>query len=277
VRTNHYTTREMQRLEAAPHPWRANSCARFQRLTELLSGRRGRVAVEDLPVLLSDCVDPFEQRKRVTGNIVAEANNVQSIVISPDDDALWLASGDYPVCHSDCFHGFRISALLDGDADRYEMDDLRGARQLSDVERAALHEYEQAWSEHMDHLDNSKAVFHLQRAAELLPDEPIFPRMAGLLLLKQYKCTLALPLLVRNTQYDYRDPLMRAESHVWVGRCLDLLGRHGEALSHYDIAARLDAPPVSTAAARHRSKPFRAYQLFSVSPELIVATALAKY
>jgi hypothetical protein len=111
----------------------------------------------------------------------------------------------------------------------------------------------------------------------LLPGEVIFPRMAGLILLKERKYELALPLLVRNTEYNYRDPLMRAESHVWVGRCLDLLDRRAEALTHYDTAAKLDAPPVSTAARRHFTKPFRRKDLFYVAPEFIVATALAKY
>jgi hypothetical protein len=70
---------------------------------------------------------------------------------------------------------------------------------------------------------------------------------------------------------------MRAESHVWAGRCLDLMGRRAQAIAQYEAAARLDAPPVSTAAARHRKKPFRRKDLFYVAPEFIVATGLAKY
>lgn len=277
VRTNHYTTPEMQRLEAGPHSFRQHSYGRFQRLTELLEEKRGNLTVEDGPVLLSDCIEPFEQRKRITGNIVAAANNVQSMVISPGDDALWMAHGDYPVCLNNVFHGFRLSALLDADESRYDMEDLPGANPLDETERAALQEYEEAWSAYMDQLNTSRAVFHLLRGAELLPCEPIFPRMAGLLLLKEKKYTRALPLLMKNTEYDYRDPLMRAESHVWVGRCLDLLGRRPEALEQYDIAAKLDAPPVSSAALRHKEKSFRAIHLFNVSPELIVGTALAKF
>lgn len=277
VRTNHYITDPMKRLEVAPYPWRANSYGRFQRLTELLSEKRGLLTAEDVPSLLSDCIDPYEQRKRVTGRIVAGVNNVQSIAISPDDDALWIANGDYPVCHSERFYGFRISALLGGDVDRYAVDDLPGAHQLDDTERAALLEYENAWSEYADRLDSGRAIFHLLRAAELLPEEVIFPRMAGILLLKERKYEQALPLLMRNTEYDYRDTLMRAESHVWLGRCLDLLGRRAEAIAQYDIAEKLDAPPVSGAAGRSRAKPFRRRDLSGVSPEFIVATAMAKY
>jgi len=277
VRTNHYTTGEMQRFEVTPHPWRANSYARFQRLTEFLNEKRGALTAEDVPLILSDCLDPFERRKRVTGSILAAANNVQSIVMSPDDDALWLANGDYPVCHSERFLGFRLSALLAGDAARYEIGDLPGARQLSETEQAALLQYEQAWSAYFDHFDNSRAVLHLRRAAELLPGEVIFPRMAGIILFKEEKHELALPLLLRNTEYDYQDPLMRAEAHVWAGRCLDLMRRRAEAMTQYKAAAALDAPPVSTAARRHCEKPFQRKDLRHVAPEFIVATGLAKY
>ena len=277
VRTNHYTTGEMKRFEVTPHAWRANSYARFQRLTELLNEKRGALTAADVPLILSDCLDPFERRRRVTGSILAGTNNVQSIVLSPDDDALWLANGDYPVCHSERFLGFRLSALLAGDAVRYEIADLPGARQLSETEQAALVQYEQAWSAHFDHFDNSRAVFHLRRAAESLPGEAIFPRMAGIILLKEGKYELALPLLLRNTEYDYQDPLMRGEAHVWAGRCLDLLRRRAEAITQYKAAAALDAPPVSTAARRHCEKPFQRKDLRHVAPEFIVATGLAKY
>jgi len=101
--------------------------------------------------------------------------------------------------------------------------------------------------------------------------------MAGLLLLKEKHYARALPLLLQNTAYDYRDPVMRAEAHVWAGRCLDLLGRRDEALKQYDTAVVLEAPPVSNAARRHKDKPFKAWQLLNISPEFIVGTALAKF
>lgn len=277
VRANHYTTPDMQSREAGPHPWRENSYGRFDRLTEILSEKRGTLSLEDMPAILSDAVDPFEQRKRVVGSIVACINNAQSIIMSPDDDGLYMNHGDYPVCHGKTYNGFRISALLEGDEEAYAMDDLPGVQQFNEDERAALYEYEQAWTAYMDNLDSSKTIFHLLRGAELLPEEVAFPRMAGMLLLKEKKYERALPLLVRNTEYEYRNTLMHAEAHLWLGRCLDLLGRRQEALEQYDVAVKLDAPPVSTAAARHKDKLFKAYQLFNVSPELIVGTVLAKY
>lgn len=277
VHTNHYITEKMKQVEVAPYPWQANSYARFERLAILLEELRGKLTPGDAPLLLSDCIDPFEERKRVTGHIVAGANNVQSLVLSPDDDALWLANADYPVCHSDRFHGFRISALLDGDTERYEINDLPGAHQLTETERAAVLEYEEAWTEYFDHMDSSRAVFHLLRATELLPDEPIFPRMAGLLLLKQKQCERALPLLRRNAEFAHRAPLTRAEAHLWLGRCLDLLGKRDEAVVQYERAAQINVSPVSAGARRHLEKPYRSRDLHGILLEFIVGTAISKY
>jgi tetratricopeptide (TPR) repeat protein len=277
VQTNHYLTAAMQKLLVVPYPWQRNSHGRRKRLLDLLTAKHGKLTAADAPALLSDCWDVYEDRKRVTGNIVAGINNAQSLAMSPDEDALWLANADYPVCHSERFAGFRLSALLTGRADRYEIQDLPGGAQLGGVEREALQEYAEAWSAHVDQLNDARAVFHLRRAAALAPDETIFPRMAGILLLKQKRFRQALPLLLRNTEYDYKDSLMKAEAHVWVGRCLDLLEQRAEALEHYRKAAALAVTPVSNAAQRHLKKPFKPGQLFDVSPEFICGTAVAKY
>jgi len=277
VRTNHYTTEPMRKLEVAPHVWQQNSRGRFQRVTELLAEKHGRLSPTDVPRILSDCIDPFEGCKRVAGSVVAGCNNSQSLVISPDDDAIWIGNADFPVCHSKTFAGFRISALLGGDRENYELEDLAGAGQLDETETEALKEYEDAWSNYNDNLNADQAVYHLRRAAALLPEEVIFPRMAGVLLLKEKKYAQALPLLIKNTEYPYKNDIMRAEAHVWAGRCLDLLKRHSEAVPHYEIAASLDAKTISAAAKRHINSPFKARQLFDVTPEFICGTGLAKY
>jgi tetratricopeptide (TPR) repeat protein len=230
-----------------------------------------------VPAILSDCKDTWEDRTRVTGNILACANTTQSLVMSPDDDTLWLAKADHPVSHADSYAGFRISALLNADRDNYVCAPIAGGSTLDATQREALHEYEEAWSEHFDNDNNDKAIFHLRRAAALLPEETIFPRMAGILLLQQHRYDQALPLLIKNTEYEYKDALMRAEAHMWVARCLDLLARRTEALAQYQKVIDLNAAPLSAAARRHLSKPFRKLGLIDVSPEFICGTALAKY
>jgi hypothetical protein len=70
---------------------------------------------------------------------------------------------------------------------------------------------------------------------------------------------------------------MQAEAQIWVGRCLDLMNRHADAVPYYERAGKIDATPVSDAARRHIHAPFTKKGLAHVEPEFIVATALAKY
>ncbi|HNZ49267.1 MAG TPA: C45 family autoproteolytic acyltransferase/hydrolase [Candidatus Hydrogenedentes bacterium] len=277
VRTNHYVTADMQRLQRGPVAFMRHTQARFQRITALIEEKYGTLRVEDGPSILSDCIDPYEDRKRLAGNLVAATNNVQSIVFSPDDDTLWLAHGDFPVCLNDRYCGFSMSALLQGDEGNYEKEDLPGGSPLTGEERRGLYEFLQAWSAHLDNLDNSRAVQHLLRAAEIVPGEPVFPRLAGLILLKEKKYARALPLLLKNAEYPYRDALAHAESLLWVGRCLDLMGRRDEALDYYRQSSALNAQPVCAAAERNMNTAFKAHQMWSVTPEFVIGAALAKY
>lgn len=277
VRTNHYTTPAMQAVEVAPHPWQRNSRGRFRRIHEMLAAQRGELAVDGLPALLADCRDPWEGCDRVTGNILACINTTQSLVLSPEDETLWLASGDHPVAHAEHYTGFNLPALFAGERGAYLREPLPGGSRLAAPKRAALHEYAEAWSEYFDRLDTGRAVFHLRRAAAQLPGEPIFPRMAGLLLMKQRQYTQALPLLRKSAEYPYADALMRAEARLWLARCLDLARKRPEALSEYRAAAAERAQPVSAAAQRHLTHPFTPLQLLEVAPEFIVGTAIARY
>ncbi len=277
VHTNHYISKEMKKYEVAPYCWRMHSESRHARIHELVEQMRGSLAPADVPRIMSDCVDYFEGKRRIAGNIVGATNNSQSVVFSPDDDSMWIANGDFPVCMSDIFHGFRISALFDADRDNYEIADIPGAGQLDDTERAAQRHYQEAWVAHFDNFRDDLAVFHLRRASELVPDEPVYSRLVGFIMMKQGQYEQALPFFVNNAQYDYKVQIMKAESELWLGRCLDLAGQRGKAVDHYRVAAQLDAQPVSAAAGKNINSPFRASQLKDVAPEFVVGTVLAKY
>jgi tetratricopeptide (TPR) repeat protein len=278
VRANHYITDAMKKYEVAPHPWVLHSTARYKRINHLLNEKHGALAPEDIPRILSDRVDPWEGGpERVAGNIVSATNNAQSVAYSPDDDALWLANGTFPVCRSEKFEGFRISALFARDRANYDIPDLPGAPALGADEKIAEYNYQQAWQAHQDNHDDDRALFHLLQAAEALPQEPVFPRLAGITHMKHKRFAQAIPLLERNVELTRGTPLMRAEAHVWLARCLDLAGDHAAAVPHYRAAVELDAPPVSAAARRHIDYPCTTKVLADVSPEYTVGTAVVKY
>ena len=277
VRTNHYLTPRMKAWEVVPLQFKLNTEGRYNRIQQLIAEKYGHLTPEDIPGVLADRTDFREDRKCLGGNIVCATNNAYSAVFSPEDDALWVARGPFPVCAAEVFTGFRISALFDGDRDGYAIDDLKGGADYTPEELAALMLYEDAWEAHFDNLRDDKAIFYLRRAMALAPHEPIIPKMAGFLLLRGKKFTQALPFFEKNAAYAGHSDLMRAESLIWLGRCLDLAGRRKDALVFYAQCAGLQAPPISDAAHRHLERPYRARELSKISPEFIVGSVFAKY
>jgi len=117
-------------------------------------------------------------------------------------------------------------------------------------------------------LNDSRAVFRLRSAAVLLPEELVFPCMAGIILLKERKYERALSPPLRNAAYEYRVPLIRTESRVRVECCLDLVGRR---------VKRLPVTRRPQELRRCLSRRFEARQLLYAAPECILGAALAKY
>jgi hypothetical protein len=276
IRTNHYLTGEMKAVEVAPSAWSRHSNSRFMRLDQLIRDNYGSITPGLTVSFMSDTLDINEGRKRIVGDLIPASNNAMSVVLSPDDDAIHIAHGDYPVCHSDVFRGFRLSALFKGDAE-VSMPDLDGGHQLNGDEKAALFHFEEAWSEYLDRGDSDRAVFHLRRAAEILPDEPIFHRLAGLILLKHGNFNAALIHLEVNAAPDYRCEKVRAESLLWGGRANDLVGNRERALDYYRKALEVDDPEMSPAAARGLKKPYSKSSLINVDLEFITGTPIVKY
>ena len=277
VRTNHYTSERMKSLEVAPYPYLLHSISRFNRLHILLEEKRGNLKPSDVPALLADNIDYYENRQRLAGYILRACNNVTSIAFSPDEDALWIGNEPVPVCTSEKFMGFRVSALFNGERERYEIADMDGAGNITASEREAQKHFQAAWAAYFDYDKNNLAIQHLRRAEECIPEEPVFPRLAGFLLMKEKKFAQALPFMERNAAYDYKHDIMKAEALLWFGRCLDLAGMRNEALEKYRQASEINVSPLSDAAKKHVHRPFKRKGLAKVSLEFMIGTVLAKY
>ncbi len=276
VRTNNHVTEEMKKIQVAPTAWWRHSSARYMRLNELIKERYGRITKSDAVEFMSDCIDPRERRKRIVGDIVAAVNNAMSVVVASDDDTIYIANGRFPVCHADTFAGFKLSALFSGASD-IASDDLPGGRKLTPTEKIALWHYEEASTEYMDRFDPSRAVYHLRRAAEVVPDEPIFDRLAGLFLMKMGRPQDALPHMHKNADYKYEDTRNRAESLLWLARCLDLAGKREQAVQTYKLSADAGDPEITKAAQSGVAGPFNLKHAKHIDIEFIIGNPIAKY
>jgi hypothetical protein len=277
IRTNHHLTDKMKEIQVAPTAWYRHSSARYMRIEELLREKYGKLTLNDAVGIMSDTIDPREKRKSLVGDIVAAMNNAMSIVLSPDDDAIFISNGLFPVCHGDTYIGFRLSAMFSGKGEVAAAEDLPGSGKLNDIEKEAVLHYEEAWTEYLDRFDSAKAVYHLRRAAELAPEEPIFDRMAGLFLMKQGKYEDALPHLRKNADAQYKDARMKAESLLWLARCGDLAGRREQALGLYSRAIEFNDKEISIAAERGIVLPYSKKQASAIDMEFIVGNPIVKF
>lgn len=276
ARTNHYITEELQDHEVGPRGWKRHSEARFNRIHDMMEQRRGTLEASDAAAILGDTFDIYENRKRVVGDIVGAVNNSLSVVLSPDDGVINIAHGGFPVCNADNYLGFNLEALFSG-ADSVSAPDLPAKRNLTENEKKASAHYQEAWSEHLDRFDDARAVYHLRRAAEFAPDEPIFHRVAGILLMKMDRFSAAAEHLEKNAEYQYLDAWIRAEADLWLARCYDLLGRRKEALALYEKARLSGEEEIAAAALRHLNSPFLKKELAPVSVEFVLGSPIAKY
>lgn len=273
IRTNHYTSAAMSALDSAPLPWARHSRARAQRLHELLVEHRGQLRVQDVPSLLSDTLDPGEGRHRVVGDILAATNNAASLVWSPQDDALYVATGRFPVCHAETWQAVRPRALLAGQSAE-PPPDLAGGGALTSNARLALESYEEAWSAFAERHDAEQAINHLLGAARLLPDEAVFSFLAGVILVTKGEQGQAIPMLRRAAEAGWRDRDRAAEAWLWLGRALDLGKRRPEALEAYAQVERIGESAFSGLARKHRLRPCRRAEVGRARVEIVLASVM---
>ncbi len=276
IRTNHYVTEPMKKMEVSPRAVRRHTYARFSRLEQLIRENYGSITPQMATSFMSDVYDPFEGRRRVVGDILAASNNAMSMIFSPDDGEVFMATGDFPVANADTYFGFSIDSLFDG-APEAGAGDLDGGHQLNETEKQAVFHFEEAWSEYFDRMNDDMALYHLRRAADLLPDEPIFHRMAGTLLLTRGKFQDARRHFEINAAPEYRDKGVRSEALLWAGRANDLCGDRDRAISYYNRVMEINDPEINAAARKGLVRPFKKTELLTIEVEFIIGGPIAKY
>jgi len=98
VQTNHYLTTAM-----VPHYLHVNvgvdddSFGRFEQVRRRLASAKGTLDEKEAVSILSDKFDPFLNKRRGLGNVVAVHTTMTSVVIQPERNRLFVASGKAPV------------------------------------------------------------------------------------------------------------------------------------------------------------------------------------
>jgi tetratricopeptide (TPR) repeat protein len=170
--------------------------------------------------------------ERATQAVLGVADNVNSMVFSPEDLKFWVASGKAPVCNNR-FIGFDFTAEMNGVPSVLEPAFLEGYQFLSHNKRRGMDKYIEALKlyEH----DSSKVdeiLDLLHEASQIDPTEPSHLRIIAKMLLHQKKyeeairqLQVALPLKQSLNE--------KAQNHLLLGILYDLTNQRQQALNNY--------------------------------------------
>jgi len=206
--------------------------ARYFRLMQLVREHQGQVDPELAAAFMGDHVRYPVGTERTTHGIVGVCYNVNSMVFSPEDLKLWVASGPAPMCNNP-FMGFDFVEEMQGNRAKVEPNFLRGYEFQDSNKRRGMYLYNNAFIlyEH-DPSQEDQILSLIHEAARVDPGEPIYLRMIAKYMIYQEKYNEALNYLQQAS------PLKQsvneiAQNYLLLGIVNDLKGERDTALSYY--------------------------------------------
>jgi len=196
--------------------WGAHSDGRQGRLCELVSDARGRggMTVTDLERALDDRVDPSAPgNERGAGAIVAQPCTVKSIVADPENQAVYVSVGTAPTSRGPYQ---RVDWSWDGDTSAWTLDPVESTTSINPGERAHEHFVNAVAYDRQSH-DWRSAMRELEEAVALVPTDPSYRFLAGVLRLRTDKLSTALEHF-RIGLDNERAPHRRGQLLLWGSR-----------------------------------------------------------
>jgi tetratricopeptide (TPR) repeat protein len=247
--------------------WRANQ-GRYQRLGERLRDGHGMLDAQGIASILADTGNDECRLHRA----IAMLMTVASVVFSPEDGVLWVATGETPVSHNR-YEPFDLTR----EDHAPERGVLEPATDADPAARAAFEAYREAYLLYFDRGDVAGARRVMARAVERAPRQALYHVLLGLLAIAEEDASSALASFDQALALGHPDRERIATFHLWRGRALDLLGRRAEAKASYRAAAdapRSD-PAVARAARKGLSRPFTAAKARRVAIEFSYADVVS--
>ena len=227
--------------------WRAN-LGRHQLSNQLLQQRPCPLDPDAMAGIMGHTGDAECRLRRPLSMLLT----VSTVVMRPEDGALWVATGGTPVCNN-VFEPFHL-----GRQDHApELGQLNGGEPGDAVAAGAFGRYRDAFLAYFERDDPRGALPLMRQAAAQQPDQPLYHVLVGLLALKTGDAPGAAVALDRALELGHPDPERLGAFELWRGRAADLCARRELALEHYRraLASPADAP-VHTAARRGQRLPF---------------------
>ncbi|MFC1707461.1 C45 family autoproteolytic acyltransferase/hydrolase [Planctomycetota bacterium] len=237
--TNRYHDPEKRKGEVTTSSSWTEHCdgreARFnQAVTE--ARRSGGLEAADLERLLGDHLDPDAPgRVRGGGSILSQPETVKSVVCDPDAEEIRVSAGPAPtgwgpfeiVPWSWAGPVEGVEWQPGGAGGEARADDLRSRRQVPFESRAEAEGYshfqEAVRLDHHPGNHDHMILAHLEQAVALVPREPTYRFLAGMVLLKEGEADIALDYFTHGLLNE-QAPFRRGQLLLWGSRAAHLGG-----------------------------------------------------
>lgn len=232
--TNFATTPELKKVDlvAKYNLVMRDMVGRYTRLEELIKENYGRITPAVAAEFMGDHLDIVAGKERGTGITICASNNVTSVVFLPEEGFFWVATGVGPAC-SNRYIGFDFWAEIKGERPDISPEVLSGYQWKNKSHKQGLMAFMEAYIAYeQDPRDTEQVLFHLGRARDVDPQEPIYNRMIARLLIHQGDYHKAIELLHTSLNLP-QSPNESALTHLLLAQAYDLEGKREDALSMY--------------------------------------------
>lgn len=233
--TNSYIDKDLSEEEMILNPLlNLSSISRYQRIYNQINHKLYAIDQEFLIKLLGDRFDITSEKERVFGYTVSQNHTVSSILFTPDQDSLWVATGSLPVCNQKF-----VKISFDFEENRKEnleiMDGNKFENELNTKILNMIYEAE-GYYKNKD-IDNALNI--LKKASkEINNQEATIPFICGLLLLKQLNPIEAIEFF--KTAYEHENDIYKSGViKLWLGRTYDLMDRRELAEKQYNYVEEM--------------------------------------
>ncbi|HIA04146.1 MAG TPA: hypothetical protein EYN66_19985 [Myxococcales bacterium] len=210
--------------QVAPMPaWFEHSSAREMRLRQVVdkSLSKGGMSAGDMADLLGDSVDPYDQKARPGGCMIAQGISVKSVVMEPEKECVHVSVGDVPTGWGPYL---TVPWSWDGEVGLVDMDlqELQINNNAPRPNQEGYSHFLAATRMHMDTHDLKAVAGALDCAIAADPNEPTYRFMRGVICLRDLQFQEGADHLDHGLAHE-ESPFRRAQLLLWASRVADQL------------------------------------------------------
>ncbi len=214
------------------------SPGRYLRLTQLIKENYGKIDPSLAAEFMGDHIRITTNTERNAYGILAVNDNVNSMVFSPEELKLWVASGLAPVCNNP-YIGFDFEDEINGIQSSVSPEILEGYEFKNPNIKLGMEKCNQAYIIFEENPENIEDILKLLReASKLDPDEIIYHQMITKYLIHQNNYDEALATIEKTMNLP-QSLNEQAHNYLLLGIVNDLIKNRQEALLYYQKIEKL--------------------------------------